>query len=257
MIPFDRINRELEIFFTNSGLPPEPIMSDLTIAAARETVPRMLDVMMAATRRHGVTIPAHDYSHPSSGELGELFTRHGSDKSTQHNYHHLYASILGPRREENLALLEIGLGTNHDDVVSNMGSGARPGASLRAWRDYLPNASIFGADVDSRILFTEDRIQTRYVDQTHPETFDTMGMPILDMVIDDGLHSPHANLATLAWAIGQVRAGGWIVIEDIRPSTVPVWHLMALALPPERFYCQVVRAIHGFLFVVEKLGESR
>lgn len=241
------------MFVTNSGLPPEPTWTNLTLDAAAGTIPAMLRAMQVATRQASPVIPIHDFSHPSSAELGELLRKHGSDKSAHHDYHHLYASILGPRREETLAILEIGLGTNHEDVVSNMGSGARPGASLRAWRDYLPNASIFGADVDSRVLFTEDRIQTRFVDQTRPETFAGMGMPTLDMVIDDGLHSAHANMNTLAWALGQVRVGGWVVVEDIRPSTLPAWHLMALALPSSRFRCQVVDAAHGYLFVVEKL----
>jgi hypothetical protein len=252
MITEERINQELQIFFTNSGLPPEPIMSDLTIAAARDTIPRMLDVMLAATRMSSPVVPVHDFSHPSSAELGALFHKYRSDKSTHHNYHILYASILGPRRDEQLALLEIGLGTNNTDVVSNMGVDAKPGSSLRAWRDYLPKASIFGADVDKRVLFTEERIQTFYVDQTQPHTFDAMGMPTLDIVIDDGLHSTHANFATLAWALGKVRVGGWIVIEDIRQSSLPAWHMMALALPRGRFRSQVVSADHGFLFVVEK-----
>jgi hypothetical protein len=63
-------------------------------------------------------------------------------------------------------LLEIGLGTNNTDVVSNMGSEGVPDASLRAFRDYLPNARIYGAGIDKRILFEESRIKTYFADQT-------------------------------------------------------------------------------------------
>ena len=73
-------------------------------------------------------------------------------------------------------IFEIGLGTNYKNIVSNMGINGKPGASLRAFRDYCPNASVFGADIDKRILFEEERIKTFYVDQTDPVTFD----PILE-----------------------------------------------------------------------------
>ena len=60
-------------------------------------------------------------------------------------------------RLNNLNIFEVGLGTNNVDVPSNMGKDGKPGASLRAWRDYFPNA-----DIDTRILFKEDKIQTFY-----------------------------------------------------------------------------------------------
>ena len=41
-----------------------------------------------------------------------------------------------------------------------------PGASLRAWRDFFPNATILGADLDREVLFEEERITTGYMDQT-------------------------------------------------------------------------------------------
>jgi hypothetical protein len=46
-----------------------------------------------------------------------------------------------------------------------MGRTGTPGASLRAWRDYFPNAEIYGADIDREILFEEERISAFYVNQ--------------------------------------------------------------------------------------------
>ena len=40
------------------------------------------------------------------------------------------------------------MGTNKPGLVSTMGASHTPGASLRAFRDYLPNAIVHGADVD-------------------------------------------------------------------------------------------------------------
>ena len=63
-----------------------------------------------------------------------------------------------------------------------------------------PGARIYGADVDKRILFSEDRISTCYVDQTDPASFaelESLVGPAIDVVIDDGLHAPNANLSVL------------------------------------------------------------
>ena len=45
------------------------------------------------------------------------------------------------------------MGTNNPNLVSTMGSSGRPGASLYAFKEYLPNAIIYGADIDKDILF--------------------------------------------------------------------------------------------------------
>ena len=91
-----------------------------------------------------------------ASQLGKLFSAYGSDKE-RHGYHIAYAAILSLlRRNEPLTILEIGLGTNNSKLVSSMGSGGTPGASLRAFRDFLPTSTICGADVDRSILFHEE-----------------------------------------------------------------------------------------------------
>lgn len=97
-------------------------------------------------------------------------------------------------------ILEIGIGTNNTDIISNMGKEGTQGASLRAFRDYFKSANIFGADFDKRILFKEKSISTMYVDQTDPESLDKLFIRInkkFDLIIDDGLHAIHTNLNTV------------------------------------------------------------
>jgi hypothetical protein len=255
VITFERLERDLAPFVTNSGRPPDDIFTDLTIAAASNTIPRLLDLARALYPERNVNITEMSaFLDPSSGELGDMFRLAGSDKSTGHDYHHLYAHILGPRRNTELRVLEIGMGTNFPDVVSSMGEHGRPGASLRAFRDFLPNARIVGADVDQRILFQEDRISTYFVDQTRPASFNALPPGQWDLIVDDGLHSTHANLAVVSFAIGRLRDRGWLVIEDIRESSLPVWHLAAILVPRERFETYIVRGFEGFLFVVRARG---
>ena len=152
-------------------------------------------------------------------------------------------------------MLEIGLGTYNDDIVSHMGADGRPGASLRAFRDFLPNARIYGADVDARILFREERIETFFVDQTDPPSFADLERavpPILDLVIDDGLHSPNANLATLRFGLTKIKVGGWVVVEDIAAAAVPVWEVVA-ALLPDSHRAFILQAQSTVVFAVQRL----
>lgn len=84
--------------------------------------------------------------------LGDILSKHKSDKSTQHNYHILYSFILNSLgKDEALNVLEIGLGTNNGSLVSSMGVNGSPGASIRAFKEYLPNSNIYGADIDKEI----------------------------------------------------------------------------------------------------------
>jgi hypothetical protein len=190
-----------------------------------------------------------------AAELAALLTRYGSDKSTKHSYHRVYASVLARcGMDRPLNLLEIGLGTNMVDVVSNMGISGHPGASLRAFRDFLPSASIYGADVDRRVLFSEERIETFYVDQTDRNSFLKLGENLprdFDVMIDDGLHLPTANLNSLSFFLSRLRPGGFAIVEDIPVTAEHLWHLVATLLPKSYEPC-IVRSGPSLLFVVER-----
>ena len=94
--------------------------------------------------------------------LGKILRYHGSDKSTKHNFHLIYGHLLKGRRNQSLKILEIGLGTNNPSLKSNMGIYGTPCASVRAFRDWAPNAQVYGADIDPDILVQEDRIKTYF-----------------------------------------------------------------------------------------------
>jgi hypothetical protein len=187
-----------------------------------------------------------------SKSLGDLFERYGSDKSTIHNYHTLYAFLLENRRASICKLLEIGLGTNNIDTLSNMGAWGKPGASLRTFRDWLPNAHIYGADIDRRILFREPRIETYFVDQTNPQVLTDLAMMLspktFDVVIDDGLHNARANLNTLTFGLSLINDRGIVIIEDIQEDDAPYWQLAARILEPQ-YVCNFIRTKIACVFV--------
>jgi hypothetical protein len=232
----------------------------LTLLAANQTFP-LLARLIAETRQPDLLNPApiesfcdDSASKNAASRLRELFNKYGSDKSHTHHYEYVYGSILKNPAAVS-SILEIGLGTNNPDVVSHMGVAGRPGASLRAFRDFLPNATIYGADLDTRILFQEDRIKTFFVDQTDPASFEALGKEIgeyLDLIIDDGLHSPNANLAVLLFALKKLKPGGRFVAEDIPDRALPVWQVVS-ALMPAEYKCSLASAGGANLFSVQKL----
>jgi hypothetical protein len=236
--------------------------ASLTVQGAKQTFPLMLDLLAVTGTKVEKPVAIAGFADMSEKQaaaqrLKELCDQYGSDKGNPgHDYHLLYGAILASRDAS--ALLEIGLGTNNVRFVSNMGKDGYPGASLRAFRDFLPNAQIYGADVDRSILFSEERISTYFVDQTDTSSFTALDASIpgeLDLIIDDGLHSPNANLATMAFGLSKLKPNGYLVIEDIRPDAVPIWQIIAGAvLPADRYRTHIVAAARAFLFVVQRLS---
>jgi SAM-dependent methyltransferase len=230
----------------------------LTIECVNQTLPFLnsLTDLIGYKKQNPVEIsnfPTSKNEIQSSHELKKLLDSYGSDKANQHNYHYLYGAILSnPGGIKNI--FEVGLGTNNTDVTSNMGEKGRPGASLRAFRDFCPDAKIYGADIDRRVLFKENRIETYFIDQTKPLSFEPFVKKFqqkFDLVIDDGLHSPNANIQTLAFGLQLIKKGGWVVIEDINPNALHLWQIIASILPKEKYESHILSAIGGLVFAVK------
>ena len=109
-----------------------------SILAINETLPLLATLGQEENCRVLTVDEFTECDSSEASELGEIFARMGSDKSTTHDYYRVYFRILNDVREKNLKLFEIGLGTNNTDVISNMGSTGSPGASLRAFKEFLP-----------------------------------------------------------------------------------------------------------------------
>ena len=182
--------------------------------------------------------PASFWSTPTA--LCEIMGRQGSDKghalvaSCKHNYTQYYHHLFEHRRAEALKIFELGLGTNNPHLPSNMSVHGVPGASLRGWSEYFPNASIFGADIDRAILFQEPpRIRTFYCDQTQPLEVARMwhNNPELrresfDLIVEDGLHDFSANVCFFTNSFYKVRPGGYYIIEDVAAPELVRWRQM-------------------------------
>lgn len=154
----------------------------------------------------------------NDSSLNELMNQYGSDKGSHHGYTEIYEKILGAKKGKIKVVVEIGIGTNNPNLNSNMGVNGKPGASLRAWRDYFSNSSVYGFDVDRNILFSEPSILTGFVDQLSLETFEPLKKIInkpVDLVIIDGLHTPRADFNSLLKLLPFLKHDGDFFIEDV------------------------------------------
>lgn len=216
-----------------------PIRAKLTMQSINQVIPALAEFSETSDRNIKFTEELnksfYGNDNENQGKLKELFDKHGSDKGSSHNYYKIYADLIHKINDVG-KIFEIGLGTNNTDIVSTMGKGGKPGASLRAFRDYGVNHQVYGADFDKRILFQEERIETFFVDQTDPETFSSLltvtGIRF-DLMIDDGLHSPNANLHSLKFFLENLKIGGCAVIEDIDLRTKPIWQVVSHLIEPK------------------------
>ena len=156
-------------------------------------------------------------------DLAELFRKYGSDKDIN-GYSQVYFTLLDKIKDMELNFLEIGIGTMIPGVHSSMVGFApahyKPGASLRAWRDFMPKARIIGLDVQPDTQFDdEERIETYLcysvgkdaVSKWHEKVDGLM----LDVIIDDGSHIATDQLVTLSNFYPMLKPGGIYIIEDI------------------------------------------
>lgn len=154
-------------------------------------------------------------------ELCDIMNKYNSDKGYgRHYYTTVYHSVFSPHRNKPLNIFELGLGTNNPSLPSSMGINGSPGASLRGWREYFPAANIYGADIDTDILFAEDRIKTYYVNQLDQATIESMWNThlndmLFDIIIDDGLHTLEGNVCFLKNSINKLSPTGVYIIEDV------------------------------------------
>jgi len=162
--------------------------------------------------------------------LSEIMNFFGSDKSTYHTYTEIYENYFLPLKNKNIFLFELGLGTNNIDIPSNMGEAGKPGASLRGWREFFPNGQIYGADIDQRILFSEEKIKTFYVDQNNINDIKMLwNNPELqainfDIIIDDGVHQPDPTFVFLKYSFQKLKSKGIYFIEDINVALISYYN---------------------------------
>ena len=200
--------------------------------------PRLLTIQPSSQAK------AFSYNHDATEQikperLGNLFDKYGSDKTTPHKYDEIYEHYLADKRESIASIFEIGIGTYDLSINSNMGKDGKPGASLYAFSEWAKNALVYGADIDEKILFNSERIETFYLNQLIPRTFNSVliRIPQLDIAIVDGLHTPRADLNSLMKIIPKMKRDGHIFVEDV--GSKAMWTIWPILSPFLKKNCKV------------------
>ena len=142
--------------------------------------------------------------------LEELAIKYNTDKHNIHKYMDKYKELFKPIKDEVKTVLELGI----------LGGG-----SLRMWRDYFPNAIIYGLDCNPNDMFTEPRIKTYIGRQENIRDLETvcysMRHPTIDIIIDDCSHLFSAQMISFGYLIHKLKEGGYYIIEDMIEH--PMW----------------------------------
>lgn len=154
--------------------------------------------------------------------LCKIAYKYGTDKCPQisHPYTPYYHKLFSKRRKDVKKVIEIGIGTKNymhyfpDHYVT--------GASLYMWRDYFPNAQIYGVDILPEAMFKADRIETFLLDQNKEEDLKKlieMTGSDIDIFIDDGLHARYTQLNLCKAMMPMLDKNVTYIIEDVaRPE---------------------------------------
>jgi cephalosporin hydroxylase len=148
---------------------------------------------------------------PLGSKLNALAERYYEGEGCQKPLLYLaeYERLFAPMRHKPLRLLELGV---------------RFGASMFVWRDYFPQATILGLDIDNKpAKFPDDqRIHFLQGSQDDPAALDRcveIAGGNFDIIVDDASHIGHLSAAAFTHLFPRaLKPGGYYVIEDICTS---------------------------------------
>jgi hypothetical protein len=145
-----------------------------------------------------------DRNLPSLNVIGLKF---GTDKSSkEHDYLSFYESLFQAIRHDRITILEIGV---------------LYGASLRVWKEYFPNGTVIGADIDPGVKsYNTARILTEVIDQSNIEDLVQLGVKHgpFDIIIEDGSHQWEHQITTFRTLFPFVKNGGLYIVEDLHTN---------------------------------------
>jgi demethylmacrocin O-methyltransferase len=153
---------------------------------------------------------------PVAWNLDALGVLWDTDKKRgAHGYTTNYTRHLGGRRRAVSCVLEIGIG-GHEDPDAG-------GGSLRMWRSYFPNATVYGIDIYEKRVGGDSRIVVLQADQSDRESLEraVAGCLPFDLVVDDGSHVGSHIIISFEVLFPRVAPGGLYVIEDVATAYLP------------------------------------
>lgn len=150
-------------------------------------------------------------------DFNKLAYKYGADMCPQimHFYTEFYYQLLKNKREQIKKVLEIGVGS--EEIMTHCPNYTE-GASLYVWRDFFPNAQIYGIDILSQLVFKKNRIETFLCNQTDKRGLENLIWKIgsdIELVIDDGSHIPEDQVFTCKVLMPILNKNVEYIIEDV------------------------------------------
>lgn len=143
--------------------------------------------------------------------LRQIFDTYETDKGYKHGYDSVYELLWNDSRNEPINFLEVGI---------------FKGAGLGALHEYFINGNIYGIDIFVRHqpeeihILQNDRIYWAKGSSTDPKITDVLRERFsvkFDYILDDGQHTPEANMLTFRYLSPLLKRGGLYIIEDVFP----------------------------------------
>jgi hypothetical protein len=144
-----------------------------------------------------------------------LINNEFTDKNTSHSYIDLYETLLSSKKESTTSVLEVGIGD----------FGPKNGGSIKLWRDYFTNATIYGLDIlpADRVLdelLTDPRVvlytsTNAYNEDFVNENFINKGLKF-DFMLDDGPHTLQSMADFIRLYLPLLKEDGILIIEDVQ-----------------------------------------
>ena len=129
--------------------------------------------------------------------LQEIGLKHGTDKATTHLYMDNYEKYFEPLRNKEFVLLELGVST---------------GASIKTWREYFPNAKVYGIDNNPDCAGEGIFIGSVTDEMFMQNVLDKIGE--VSILIEDSSHIGWDMIKIFEFIFPKIKSGGYFVLED-------------------------------------------
>jgi mannosyltransferase OCH1-like enzyme len=146
--------------------------------------------------------------------LNDLVDNSKTDKDTVHSYLPLYESLLQSKKNTAKNVLEIGIGDFNE----------KNGGSIKMWKDYFTNATIYGLDIIPRDRVMDELLNDNRVvlytsiDAYNEDFFITHFLNKIkcDFILDDGLHTLDSMKQFIQLYSQIMTDDGILIIEDVQ-----------------------------------------
>ncbi len=129
--------------------------------------------------------------------LQEIGLKHGTDKATTHLYMDNYSKYLEPLRDKEFVLLELGVAG---------------GGSIKTWREYFPNAKVYGVDNNADCAGEGIFIGSVTDEAFLQSVLDQIGE--VTVLIDDSSHCGDDMIKIFQFLFPKISKDGWLILED-------------------------------------------